>query len=131
MIDLSAREAVEAIVGIIVLYANYRTIKLRVEVRSDTEKIVKENCAARADFVAHVQADEKFQNELKADIALKRLDYQKQHEDHYRHEKEPSIHQVTMSEATLKATFLDFLNQLKALGERVEYLAEQKRARQR
>lgn len=119
--------AIDALALIVVLYAANQILKVKIWAKDMVDKAIEKGCPGKADFKAHLDADERFQR----DVMEKRLDYQKQHDDHYRHEKQPEIHQVTMSADTLKAKFTDLMNQLSALTTRIEDLAEARRPRPR
>lgn len=122
-------------------YVSYRLLRFRGEVRRDMETVVRDNCAGRAAFDAHVTADDLFQRNLMSDIVDKRDNYRKQHEAHFEHEARTDIHQPGMSSDLIQEKFEHVKTQIENVGsglenmtksvERLTLAVNEKRSRQR
>jgi methyl-accepting chemotaxis protein len=97
-------------------YVSMRLFKFRSELRKDMEEVVTAKCADRAEFNAHVTAEDLFQRNLVADMVDKRESYRKQHEAHFAHEARMDIHQSSMSSELIQEKFEHVKTQVESVS---------------
>jgi len=114
---------IQLVSAVAVLYVSYRILQLKVWFKDEMTKVVKENCASKSDFAAHVKADELFQNNLTDSITEKRAEYAKHHTAHYAHAANTGIHQESMSSVLLQEKFENVKSQVAGVQARVEQLS--------
>lgn len=80
--------------------------------------------ATKEQLDSHIKADELFQKNLLDDMAMKRLEYAKEHAHHYAHEANTGIHQESMSSELIKEKFSGVTQKVDFIADRVDRMAE-------
>lgn len=119
---VAALEGIAVIVTLIAsfaaLYSSNRVMQIKLWVTTEVTKIVRDNCAGKDPFEAHIKADEVLLKQLAADAHRTETSCERQHADHYKHAAKQDIHQVSMSEKLLLEKFGN-------LGGQIEYAIKQ------
>ncbi len=84
-------------------------IKIKTEISAEMTQVITNNCAGKAEFHAHADADKVFQETLTESIMEKREEYMRAHARHDAHAANTGIHQQAMSAETVNAK-LDTIN---------------------